>query len=50
MKEIIRDRIASEKVERDDLLSNLIEANNTDEEGALTDDELIGMYHCISGK
>ena len=49
MKEMVKDRIASEKVERHDLLSNLIEANNMDE-GAFTDDELIGMSRSISGK
>ncbi|KAF8622696.1 hypothetical protein AX15_006794 [Amanita polypyramis BW_CC] len=41
MKEIIKDRLASEKVERHDLLTNLLEANDIDE-GSLTNDELIG--------
>ena len=46
---MVKDRLESEKVERHDLLTNLLEANNL-EEGALTDDELIGMSHYISGK
>ena len=46
MEEIVKDRLSSEKVERQNLLTNLLEANNMDE-GALTDDELFGMSHCI---
>ena len=49
MKEMVKDRLSSEKVEQHDLFTNLLEANNMDE-GALTDDELIGISHCTSGK
>lgn len=40
MKEMIQERQASVKTERNDLFANLLEAN--DLEGALTNDELIG--------
>ncbi|KAF8633326.1 hypothetical protein AX17_004498 [Amanita inopinata Kibby_2008] len=46
MKEMIRDRLTSEKVERHDLFSNLLEANNEDmDEGNFTDSELIGNIY-----
>ncbi|KAF8895567.1 cytochrome P450 [Infundibulicybe gibba] len=43
MSEMIRDRQASEKVERFDLFSSLLDANNEDgDDSALTESELIG--------
>lgn len=45
MKEMIHERLESEKMERHDLFNNLLEAN-LDEE-ALTNDELIGTRYCI---
>lgn len=45
MSEMVRDRNASEKVERHDLFTNLLEANNNDSDGVrLTPDELIGEF------
>ncbi|KAF8726525.1 hypothetical protein AX14_007768 [Amanita brunnescens Koide BX004] len=41
MKEMVHERLASMKTERHDLFANLLEANSLDE-GALTNDELIG--------
>jgi hypothetical protein len=41
MLEMIDARIKSEKVERDDLFSNLLNASNEESEG-LTTDELMG--------
>ncbi|PFH50911.1 hypothetical protein AMATHDRAFT_40534 [Amanita thiersii Skay4041] len=46
MNEMIEERLNSEKVERDDLFSNLLEANNEDtEEERLSTDELIGNIY-----
>lgn len=44
MSEMIHERNASEKVERYDLFSSLLAANNEDEDGVrLTESELIGL-------
>ncbi|PPQ89474.1 hypothetical protein CVT25_012000 [Psilocybe cyanescens] len=43
MAEMVQDRITSEKIERHDLFTNLLEANNDDSDGIrLTTDELLG--------
>jgi hypothetical protein len=42
---MIHERLESGKMERDDLFTNLLEANF--DEGALTNDELIGTQYCI---
>ena len=46
MKAMIKDRLTSTKVERHDLFSNFLEANDMDE-GVLTDDEVIGTLSII---
>jgi cytochrome P450 len=42
MTEMIDERLKSEKVERHDLFSSLLDANSEDDNDALTADELIG--------
>jgi hypothetical protein len=44
MVEMIEARLKSEKVERDDLLSSLLDASDQLEGGGLTVDELIGTF------
>jgi cytochrome P450 len=45
MLEMIKDRKSSEKAERHDLFSNLLDANNADRnEERLTDRELMGAF------
>lgn len=45
MKKMVRERQNDEKVERDDLLSSLLAANDHDLDGStLSEDELIGMF------
>jgi len=44
MVEMIRERQSSEKVQRHDLFSSLLEANQNEENVALTENELIGMF------
>lgn len=49
MSEMIQERRTSEKIERFDLFSSLLEASNEDETGAgLTESELIGIYNAIN--
>jgi hypothetical protein len=49
MVEMIEARLKSEKVERDDLLSSLLDANSDQlEGGGLTMDELIGTFFWIT--
>ncbi len=42
---MIHERLESGKMDRHDLFTNLLEANF--DEGALTNDELIGIQYCI---
>jgi len=45
MLEMIRERQSGASVKRDDLLSNLLEANDGEaKEGSLTEEELMGAY------
>lgn len=46
MEEMVRERQSEEQGQRHDLLSNLVEANSLEDEGAqkLTEEELIGNY------
>ena len=49
MSEMIRERQISEKVERHDLFSNLLAANDEDMDIVnLTESEIIGVYLCSS--
>ena len=49
MSEMIRERQKSEKVERHDLFSNLLAANDEDMDIVnLTESEIIGVYLCSS--